>query len=128
MLNSRPSKKPLGTLHYFSRKGKNRMFLIIMLCAFMLFSVSCSDSDNSASKGTQKDQVKMFYSVKDNEVVVHNTPWGDQRYTMELPPGALGGTASIYVGEKNEPRIEIVFHRDRGVLAVTVDGEKVPSN
>lgn len=100
----------------------------MILCAGMFFVVSCGNSDNDPSNAAQKGQVKMYYSLKGNEVVVHNTPWGDQSYTIELPPGAKGGVGNILVGEKNEPRIEIVFFRNAGVVSVKVNGVKVPLN
>ena len=68
----------------------------------------------------------MYYSVEGNKVVVHNTPWGDKNYIMNLPTGAVGGAGKIYVGENNEPRIEIIFRRDIGVVAVMVDDLKIP--
>ena len=105
---------------------KMQMFVAILLCTGLLFLISCGNSDSNPSKNSQKAQGKMYYSVKGNEVVVHNTPWGDQSYTIDLPPGAKGGAGNILVGEKREPRIEIVFFRNVGVVSVTVDGVKVP--
>jgi hypothetical protein len=69
----------------------------------------------------------MYYTVTGNLVVVHNTPWGNKSYTVpELPPGAVGGEGGIFVGAEQDPRIKIVFHRDKGVVSVSVDGVKIP--
>jgi hypothetical protein len=69
----------------------------------------------------------MYYTIVGNEVVVHNTPWGEQRYPMTFPPGVYGGNGAIYVGKDMRPRIKISYDREHGVTSVTVDGKPVPS-
>jgi hypothetical protein len=77
----------------------------------------------SARNNLQK--LEMYYTVAGDVVIVHNTPWGDHSLTMDLPPGATGAEATIYVGQNLEPKIQITYNRF-GVLSVTVDGKAVP--
>lgn len=67
----------------------------------------------------------MHYTVQGDLVLIHNTPWGQRTHKMDFPTGSSGSTVTLYVGDKFEPRIRLVYDRS-GVSSVTVDGKAIP--
>jgi hypothetical protein len=99
----------------------------------------------------------MCYSVSGKEVKVFNTPWGDKTAKIESPTDEASGgrkgsslsfgggtmqgvdyfydengslekaSITIYVGEKREPRINVIYDYSKtGVESVTVDDKETP--
>jgi hypothetical protein len=109
-------------------------------------------STASANKGS------MCYSVSGKEINVFNTPWGDKTAKLEsstdeasggrkqtslkIEGGTMQGVdysynadgslkkanISIYVGEKREPKINIIYDYSKAAVeSVIVDGKETPN-
>lgn len=111
-----------------TNRGISRECLVWVLVFLIMVFASCDGSETQPKSKSTVTSTSMYYTVAGNLVEVHNTPWGKQSYTVdELPPGAVGGEGGIFVGNEQEPRIKILFLRDKGVVSVAVDGVKVPT-
>jgi hypothetical protein len=119
------------TLKHSLKKNASKSLIskysFLILIFFFVILASCDRPESQSNSRSSVMNSTMYYTVTGNLVVVHNTPWGNKSYTVdELPPGAVGGEGGIFVGAEQDPRIKIVFHRDKGVVSVSVDGVKIP--
>jgi hypothetical protein len=104
---------------------------VLTVCACNASPDKSSPTQGSASQssGTAQQPGKMYYTVSGSTITIHNTPNGVMKEEMDLPPGASGGSKSLYIldekGNITKDTIDIEYDRG-GIKSVTMKGAPIP--